>query len=138
MQAAGLTDRDQAKTFIYAFRYGAGPAKIGQIVGGGEREGKRLIDSFLKNTPALQKLKDKVSRLAEKEWLPGLDGRRLIVRSQHAALNTLLQGAGALVMKQALIMLNRKIIHAKINALFVANVHDEWQIETTEQDAETV
>lgn len=138
MQAAGLTDRDQAKTFIYAFLYGAGPAKIGQIVGGGEREGRRLIDSFLKNTPALQKLKDKVSRLAEKEWLPALDGRRLIVRSQHAALNTLLQGAGAIVMKQALIMLNRKIIHAKINALFVANVHDEWQIETTEQDAETV
>jgi DNA polymerase I-like protein with 3'-5' exonuclease and polymerase domains len=138
MQAAGLTDRDQAKTFIYAFLYGAGPAKIGQIVGGGEPEGRRLIDSFLKNTPALQKLKDKVSRLAEKEWLPGLDGRRLIVRSQHAALNTLLQGAGAIVMKQALIMLNRKLIHANMDARFVANVHDEWQIETTEQDAETV
>jgi len=138
MKAAGLTDRDQAKTFIYAFLYGAGPAKIGQIVGGGEREGKRLIDSFLKNTPALQKLKDKVSRLAEKEWLPGLDGRRLIVRSQHASLNTLLQGAGAIVMKQALIMLNRKLIHANMDARFVANVHDEWQIETTEQDAETV
>ena len=28
MRAAGLTDRDQAKTFIYAFLYGAGPAKI--------------------------------------------------------------------------------------------------------------
>lgn len=138
MQAAGLTNRDQAKTFIYAFLYGAGPAKIGQIVGGGEREGKRLIDSFLKNTPALQKLKDKVSRLAEKEWLPGLDGRRLIVRSQHSALNTLLQGAGAIVMKQALIMLNRKLIHANMDARFVANVHDEWQIETTEKDAETV
>jgi DNA polymerase-1 len=138
MKAAGLTDRDQAKTFIYAFLYGAGPAKIGAIVGGREREGKRLIDSFLKNTPALQKLKDKVSRLAEKEWLPGLDGRRLIVRSQHAALNTLLQGAGAIVMKQALIMLNRKLIHANMDARFVANVHDEWQIETTEQDAETV
>ena len=138
MQAAGLTDRDQAKTFIYAFLYGAGPAKIGQIVGGGEREGRRLIDSFLKNTPALQKLKDKVSRLAEKEWLPGLDGRRLIVRSQHAALNTLLQGAGAIVMKQALIILNRKLINGNMDARFVANVHDEWQIETTEQGADTV
>jgi len=138
MKAAGLTDRDQAKTFIYAFLYGAGPAKIGAIVGGREREGRRLIDSFLKNTPALQKLRDKVSRLAEKGWLPGLDGRRLIVRSQHAALNTLLQGAGAIIMKQALIILNRKLIHANMDARFVANVHDEWQIETTEQDAETV
>tara|TARA_R110000765_G_scaffold333039_1_gene423651 strand:- start:3547 stop:5190 length:1644 start_codon:yes stop_codon:yes gene_type:complete len=138
MKAAGLTDRDQAKTFISAFLYGAGPAKIGAIVGGREREGRRLIDSFLKNTPALQKLRDKVSRLAEKGWLPGLDGRRLIVRSQHAALNTLLQGAGAIIMKQALIILNRKLIHANMDARFVANVHDEWQIETTEQDAETV
>mgnify|MGYP003642382002 FL=1 len=138
MKAAGLTDRDQAKTFVYAFLYGAGPAKIGAIVGGREREGRRLIDSFLKNTPALQKLRDKVSRLAEKGWLPGLDGRRLIVRSQHAALNTLLQGAGAIIMKQALIILNRKLIHANMDARFVANVHDEWQIETTEQDAETV
>ena len=138
MEAAGLTNRDQAKTFIYAFLYGAGPAKIGQIVGGGEREGKMLISSFLKNTPALQKLRDKVDRLAVKEWLPGLDGRRLLVRSQHAALNTLLQGAGAVVMKQALIILHRKIINGKMNARFVANVHDEWQIETTPEDAETV
>ena len=138
MEAAGLTQRDQAKTFIYAFLYGAGPAKIGAIVGGGEKEGKKLIESFLSNTPALQKLRDKVTRLAEKEWLPGLDGRRLIVRSQHAALNTLLQGAGAIVMKQALILLHRKIINGKINARFVANIHDEWQIETTTEDADTV
>jgi len=138
MEAAGLTQRDQAKTFIYAFLYGAGPAKIGAIVGGGEKEGKKLIESFLSNTPALQKLRDKVNRLAEKEWLPGLDGRRLIVRSQHAALNTLLQGAGAIVMKQALILLHRKIINGKINARFVANIHDEWQIETTTEDADTV
>lgn len=138
MEAAGLTNRDQAKTFIYAFLYGAGPAKIGQIVGGGEREGKMLISSFLKNTPALQKLRDKVDRLAVKEWLPGLDGRRLLIRSQHAALNTLLQGAGAVVMKQALIILHRKLVNGKMNARFVANVHDEWQIETTPEDAETV
>ena len=138
MQAAGLTNRDQAKTFIYAFLYGAGPAKIGSIVGGGEREGKMLISSFLKNTPALQKLRDKVERLAVKEWLPGLDGRRLLIRSQHAALNTLLQGAGAVVMKQALILLHRKLIGGKLNAKFVANVHDEWQLETTPEDAETV
>ena len=122
-----------------AVRGGAGRReRLWPCAGGGEREGRRLIDSFLKNTPALQKLKDKVSRLAEKEWLPALDGRRLIVRSQHAALNTLLQGAGAIVMKQALIMLNRKIIHANMDARFVANVHDEWQIETTEKEAETV
>jgi DNA polymerase-1 len=136
--AAGLETRPQAKTFIYAFLYGAGPSKIGSIVGGGAKEGERLIDSFLDNTPALKALRAKVDGLAEKGHLPGLDGRKLFVRSAHAALNTLLQGAGAIVMKQALVILNEKIQKHKLNAHFVANVHDEWQIEVREDEAELV
>ena len=38
-KAAGLESRDQAKTFIYAFIYGAGDAKIGSVVGGGKKLG---------------------------------------------------------------------------------------------------
>jgi DNA polymerase I len=136
--AAGLQERAQAKTFIYALLYGAGPAKIGAIVSGGAKEGQRLIDSFLDNTPSLKTLRSKVERLAEKGTLPGLDERQLHVRSTHAALNTLLQSAGAIVMKQALIILNKKIKKEKINAHFVANVHDEIQAEVIEKDAEKV
>ena len=136
--AAGLKTRDQAKTFIYAFLYGAGPAKIGTVVGGGEREGKKLTEAFLNNTPALQSLRTKVEGAAKKGWLKGLDGRRLQIRSAHAALNTLLQGAGAIVMKKALVLLDRKIKAMKLKAHFVANVHDEWQIEVAEEDAEMV
>ena len=138
MEAAGLTNRDQAKTFIYAFLYGAGPAKIGAIVGGGEREGKKLIESFLINTPALYALRQKVDKLAKRGWLPSVDGRKLTVRSQHAALNVLLQGAGAVVMKQALILLHDKLKCGIIDASFVANVHDEWQIETKKELSESV
>lgn len=136
--AAGLPTRPQAKTFIYAFLYGAGPAKIGSVVGGGAKEGQRLIDSFLNNTPSLKALRAKVERLAEKGYLPGLDGRKLQVRSPHAALNTLLQGAGAIVMKKGLIILDDLIRWNRINAQFVANVHDEWQIEVDEKDAQLV
>ena len=136
--AAGLESRAQAKTFIYAFLYGAGPAKIGSIVQGSAEEGKRLISSFLKNTPALKTLKDKVSKYAEKGYLPALDGRRLWVRSEHAALNTLLQGAGAISMKQGLIHLHDSLKKHKIPAKFVANVHDEWQIECPKQYADDV
>jgi len=138
MKAAGLTNRDQAKTFIYAFLYGAGPAKIGAIVGGGEKEGRKLINSFLANTPSLKNLRSKVDRVSQQGWLPGLDGRRLIVRSQHSALNTLLQGAGAIVMKKALILLTEKLKCDRIHGSFVANVHDEWQIETTKEFSESV
>jgi DNA polymerase I-like protein with 3'-5' exonuclease and polymerase domains len=136
-RAAMLETRNQAKTFIYAFLYGAGASKIGKIVGGSAKEGEELISNFLKNTPKLRALRKKVVRiLAEKGTLPSLDGRRLQVRSEHSALNTLLQGAGAVVMKQALVLLDKKLKSAKIDYKFVANVHDEWQIEVEEARAE--
>jgi len=138
-KAAGLDTRNQAKTFIYAFLYGAGSAKIGSIVGGSAKEGQKLIDSFLRNTPKLKALREKVGRIyLEKGKLPGLDGRQLLVRSEHSALNTLLQGAGAIVMKQALVILDKKMKTLKIPFKFVANVHDEWQIEVPWTFAEQV
>jgi DNA polymerase I-like protein with 3'-5' exonuclease and polymerase domains len=137
-KAAGLQTRDQAKTFIYAFLYGAGPAKIGSIVGGSAGAGQKLIDAFLKGTPSLQRLRDKVSVYASKGYVPGLDGRKIWVRSEHAALNSLLQGAGAIVMKKALVILDEKFRRNKIDAKFTANVHDEWQIECSPDIADVV
>jgi DNA polymerase I-like protein with 3'-5' exonuclease and polymerase domains len=139
MRAAGLPDRDTAKTFIYAFLYGAGAAKIGSIIGGSAAEGRALIDKFLEATPSLQRLKNKVSVVAKREgMLPGLDGRKLRVRSEHSALNTLLQGAGAIVMKQALVIFEKLLYSYRIDFRFVANVHDEWQLEVPEVHAKFV
>jgi len=137
--AAGLQTRNQAKTFIYAFLYGAGSTKIGSIVGGSAKEGQQLIDNFLRNTPKLKELREKVARIySQKGRVQGIDGRQILVRSEHSSLNTLLQGAGAIVMKQALVLLDRKLKVSKIPYKFVANVHDEWQLEIPEVYAEQV
>ncbi len=136
--AAGLQTRAQAKTFIYALLYGAGPAKIGKIVGGSAKDGQKLIDTFLRNTPALQALRNKIEKLSVQGSLPGLDGRKLQIRSAHAALNTLLQSAGAIVMKKALVLLDTELRRHKLDAHFVANVHDEFQIEAKAEQAQKV
>jgi len=141
-KAAGLPTRNNAKTFIYAFLYGAGPEKIGSIIGKGADAGKKLMARFLDRIPALKNLKQAVATAAKRGYLIGLDGRHLHVRSEHAALNTLLQSAGALVMKQALIILYDDLtaagyVHGKHYA-FVANIHDEFQIEVDEDIAEMV
>lgn len=99
-KAAGLPTRDNAKTFIYGFLYGAGDEKIGSIVGKGRVEGKKLKEQFLAATPALKALRSAVQTAAKRGYLIGLDGRKLPIRSEHAALNTLLQSAGALVAKK--------------------------------------
>ncbi len=134
---AGLQSRNQAKTFIYAFLYGAGDAKIGSIIGGGKREGKRVKQSFLNNFPTLKSLRDRITREAEQnEFIKGLDGRKIFIRSSHAALNSLLQGAGAIVMKRGLIILNDALQDSDVDAHVVANVHDEWQLETWHEDVD--
>ena len=107
---AGLETRDQAKTFIYGFIYGAGDGKIGQIVGRGPTAGRTLRNRFLRQFPALNQLKQAVGAKATvHRSIRGLDGRYLHIRSEHAALNTLLQSAGAIVTKMWMILFNREI-----------------------------
>lgn len=134
--AAGLETRPQAKTFIYAFLYGAGDAKIGTIVGGSAKDGANLKRRFLSNTPSLESLRDRVARASGRGYLTGLDGRRLRVRSEHAALNTLLQAAGAIVMKQALVILDDYARQWKLDYKFIGNIHDEVQSEVAADQAE--
>lgn len=132
--AAGLESRPQAKTFIYAFLYGAGDAKIGSVISGSADAGKKLKAKFLRNLPALGRLVEDVRETARRGYLIGLDGRHIFVRSAHAALNTLLQGAGAVVCKQWLVMLEDRL---QVRGLkhgwagdyaFCAWSHDEVQI----------
>ena len=135
---AGLKSRDEAKVFIYALCYGAGNEKIGQIVGGNATRGGQLRKRFFGSNPAFASLTTKVQRTAEKKYFKGLDGRKLFVRSQHAALNTLIQGAGAIIMKKALVILDDVLKLNTIDYKFVANIHDEWQIEVKESQADFV
>lgn len=146
--AAGLPTRDNAKTFIYGFLYGAGSAKIGQIVNGTAEDGKRLIKNFLTQTPAIATLREVIqqSLVAEskwvggeqkvkwkRRWIRGLDGRKVHVRSPHAALNTLLQSAGAILSKRWLVMTEQMLLAKGYkhgwdgDFVYMAWVHDEIQ-----------
>ncbi len=133
---AGLGTRDQAKTFIYAFIYGAGDEKLGTIVGGNRSDGKKIKDRFLRGTPALASFRQRVGKATGKGWLRAIDGRRLIIRNRHSAVNTLIQGGGAIVMKKALVLLDDYIRQNKLEARPVANVHDEFQYEVREEQAD--
>jgi DNA polymerase I-like protein with 3'-5' exonuclease and polymerase domains len=149
--AAGLETRDNAKTFIYAFLYGAGDKKIGTIVNplaseaARQSAGRKLKNKFLKNTPALAYLVNAVKAKARKEgYLLLPDGRRVYIRSEHAALNSLLQGAGAIICKRWIVEFNRRLT-AKYgpqgwNGQWAALgwIHDEVQIACRAEIADDV
>jgi DNA polymerase-1 len=131
-EAAGLPTRNDAKRFIYGFLYGAGDEKVGEIIGKGSKEGKAIKTKFLSKTPALKKLRDAVSRSAERGWIKGLDGRRIPIRHAHAALNTLLQSAGAIICKRWYVTVEKKLranSYTEEDVAIVAFIHDELQIQ---------
>ena len=133
---AGLPDRASAKTFIYALLYGAGPEKIGAIVGGSADTGKKLIDTYLSNLPTLKLLRNQVQEASMKGKIRGLDGRYHYTRSPHSSLNTLIQGAGAIICKDWLLNILDGVDKLGLDAKLVASIHDEYQFEVAKTDAE--
>lgn len=115
---------------------------INKLVKDGRKPDKRTVATiikgglikaqFLKGLPALALLKDAVAdKVRRTGQLTGLDGRVLSSRSPHSALNLLLQSAGALVMKKAMVLRYKYLlasgaIHRR-DVCQVVNVHDEMQ-----------
>jgi DNA polymerase I len=136
-KAAGLPTRANAKTFIYALIYGAGDAKIGSIVGGKAKQGKTLKTSFFTAIPALKQLIEAAQFKAKKTGrLKLLDGREVLIRSDYKALNTLLQGAGAVISKAWIILAKEYL--TDIPHDLMAWVHDELQVSCPPDRAEEV
>jgi len=134
MEKAGLDNRDQAKTFIYAFLYGAGDGKIGDIIGGTAKDGKEIKASFLAGLPSLSKLIVKVQEFSENNgWLPTLDHRRVFLRTYdgrvaiHTALNLMLQCDGAIIAKRSLVLAEEEILRRQLQAYLMIYYHDEFQ-----------
>lgn len=99
-----------------------------------KREGAKIKARFLAKTPALKKLIEDVQSFGKANgYVRGLDGRRINIRSEHSALNFLLQGGGAIICKQWMSEFH-KVIRAQgwqDSVRQVAWIHDELQIECT-------
>jgi len=129
--------RATAKPFIFAFLYGAGGKKLGSILKVSDSEGNRAKSKFLKAIPPLKKLISKVQKIVDLQgYLPGLDDRPIHVESAHKALNYLIQGAEAVVMKYTVNMIHRELEKAKIDSRILLFYHDEVTYEIKEEQAE--
>ena len=125
-KAAGLPSRALAKSFIYAYLYGAGDRKIAAVCSCSVAEASKLRERFQKEIPALAKVQEAVRYETLKNGgviLP--DGRKVPVRSEHAALNTLLQGSGAVVSKYWMVEAAKHLLEC--GAYQLAYIHDELQ-----------
>jgi len=94
-------------------------------------QARKIILAFEAGIDGIKELKDGVSAVAKRGWLKGMDGRKLHVRKAHAALNTLLQSAGAQTCKLWMVLTHRKLrakgLVSGVDYKQVLWVHDELQ-----------
>ena len=131
-QILGLETRDKAKTFIYAYIYSAGNERISEILKVSVAEAKRIREKFEKAIPALKNLKTAVAlKYRNQKWIYGLDKRKLMCRAEYSSLNTLIQSAGALLVKAGTVIVNEDLQQAGFvwgkDYRMVLHVHDEMQ-----------
>jgi DNA polymerase I-like protein with 3'-5' exonuclease and polymerase domains len=130
--------RAQAKRFIFAFLYGAGPAKLAGYIDKSVEETKKAIDRYKKRLPKLNKLIQKMQNDVQKRgYIIGLDSRKVMLskQEQHKALNYLIQSAEAIIMKATVVMLDKKLKEAGIEFNHLLFYHDEWNGEVKENQA---
>lgn len=120
--------------------YGAGDEKIGSIVSPlsppakQAKIGKDKKTTFSRNLPAFNRVMRDTQKQARRKYIEGLDGRRLFVRSKHAALNTDLQGMGATIANWWLIFIEDMLLDEGLEYgwdadwVSLAWIHDEIQI----------
>ena len=148
--AAGLNERSNAKSFIYAALYGASDKRLGSVVAHdqdmtnvSDRQlvslGKKARDAVMSNLTGLDQLSTAVKAKTKAQgWLRNLDGRRIYDSSLHSCLNSLLQGSSAIVMKAACVSLWHWLNAREIQHAFMLNVHDEFQLECPPDSAQMV
>lgn len=148
-ELAGLPIRDMAKTFIYAFLYGSGIKNLAKVCGLTEKDMEERVSRFKRELPSLANLIKACEKAGEKYgYLHAVDGRWGRIRKSggrlliHTVLNVLLQMTGSLCMKYGLCFAESRMIEEKV-ALdeygfpeFLANVHDEVQMEVPEDEVE--
>mgnify|MGYP001211348411 CR=1 FL=1 len=126
----GIT-RKLVKTVTYAFLYGAGNEKIGysydkQLTPArAKAKGREIKEAFIEAIPGLSDLLSAVKSAADRGFVKGIDGRKILVDSPHKALNYLLQGSAGVIAKRWMVIANDNPFCCSQ----LAFIHDELQYE---------
>ena len=133
-------DRQTAKNTFFALIYGASSRKIGSMLGIPMRRAGALVKKLFRERPAMRTLISRIKKKAVASGhLVGLDGRVLTPRSEHAAVNLLIQSAGACVSKRAALNLDFDIFQKNLEGTnIVGFIHDEIIVETVDDNVRDV
>lgn len=141
-------ERRQAKTINFGLLYGMGPQKLGRELGLTLNEAKDFIAKYFERLSRLKEYyQSLVEQARENGFVTTLAGRRRLlpdIRSRNAqleaqarrqAVNTVIQGSAADIIKMAMLAVARDGTLKDLNARLILQIHDELVLEAPEASA---
>lgn len=134
--------RRAAKSINFGLIYGMGEFRLAQELGVPRKQASAYIKTYFEKMPSVLKFRDEVIEKAREEeevrtlfghrrGLPEINSknRNLQAMGQRLAVNTLIQGTAAEVIKLAMIELDASIAASDLDAVLLLQVHDELVLE---------
>jgi DNA polymerase-1 len=136
-------ERRKAKTINFGLLYGMGPQKLGQETGLGLQKAKEFIGRYFERLEGVSRFFTSVeARAREQGYVTTLAGRRRLLPDIHSrnqnlaqqakrlAINTVVQGSAADIIKLAMIRVENDPRIRGLGAGLLLQVHDELLIES--------
>ena len=132
--------RNDAKSVNYAILYGAAPPKLAKMLNLTKAESVEMYDKYWSTKPSMKQLKDKVESFwnsTNRVYIPSIDGRKILIRSQHSLLNALFQSAGVICAKYVTVFMFEEfeklgycidVFKGKPDVASMIEYHDEVQL----------
>jgi DNA polymerase-1 len=143
--------RREAKTINFGIIYGQSPFGLSKQLGWAQTTAKNFIDRYFQKFPGVKRYLDTTITEAKrvgfvKTWF----GRRRFLgalksggyraqrEAERMAVNTVIQGTAADIMKIAMNLADRRIKEEKLAARIILQIHDELVVEAPEEESEAV
>lgn len=125
------SERQLGKTVGFALLYGGGvPMLQRNGVADGYRDGQKIIAAYHSARPGVKIVGEKLWKSYQsKGYIRLIDGHRLHPESEHKALNTLVQGTGAVIKRAAFVKCYKYLTKASFKSHLISEVHDDLQFD---------
>jgi len=142
--------RSHCKAVNFGIIYGQSPFGLSQTVGISQAEAKKFIDEYFKRYSSIRSFIDNVIEAArQKGYAETILGRRRKLadiksknsnkrsQAERMAINTVIQGSAADLIKVAMINIQRRIEREDLPVKMILQIHDELVFELPSEEAET-
>lgn len=138
--------RRVAKTINFGIIYGQTPAGLAKVLGIEKQEAAKFIDSYFAGYPSIERfLIDVLNDCRTKGYVSTILGRRRAIRGirpeptrqrnlpERTAVNTVVQGSAADLIKKAMVAIHRRLQKQRLDARLLLQIHDELIFEVSPQ-----